>query len=595
MNVYWHEGQVTRAERERARKQRGVTLWLTGLSGSGKSTLARALELDLFRRGCSVYVLDGDNVRHGLNRDLGFGPDDRTENIRRVGEVAKLFTDFGAIVVTAFISPYKADRDSVRALLGDGDFVEVFVDAPLETCEARDPKGLYAKARRGEIAEFTGISAPYESPHAPELAVDTARNSLAECVARVLGYLERHGHVAAEAPTGLIAPYGGKLIDRRVAEVDASGLPQISIASHTLSDLYLVAIGALSPLTGFMGQADYESVLERMTLANGLPWSIPVTLPVRRNQVRKIGPGDAIKLVAPDRRIAGILHVEEIYEWDPAREAALVYGTRDRSHPGVKRLLQAGELLVSGPIDYVYDRDVSGFADLNLTPAETRAEFERRGWKTVVGFQTRNPVHRAHEYLQKSALENVDGLLLHPLVGDTKSDDVPAAVRVECYRVLLEQYYPKDRVLLSVLPAAMRYAGPREAIFHAIIRRNYGCSHFIVGRDHAGVGNYYGTYAAQEIFDTIDLEQLGIVPLKFEHAFYCSRCEQMVTTRTCPHDAEHHVVLSGTRVRALLSLGERPPAEFTRAEVADVLMKAYPRQAVHLIAEWNPHQIGKPA
>lgn len=581
-NLYWTEGEVTRADRERARRQRGATIWLTGLSGAGKSTLARALETALFARGCAVYVLDGDNIRLGLNRDLGFGPADRTENIRRIGEVAKLFTDSGAIAITAFISPYEADRAGVRALHTPGDFIEVFVDAPLGTCESRDPKGLYARARRGEIPEFTGISAPYEPPVSPELVVETADASVEEGVARVLEHLERHGYVPGPTAAGTVAPYGGTLVDRRLhgaAAADAQrrslALPRIEIPGHLLTDLYLIAVGAFSPLGGFMGRDDYESVLERLTLENGLPWSIPVTLPVTATVAAGLAVGDEVALIAPDGLLAAILHVGDIFEWDREREAALVYGTTDREHPGVARLDTHGDVLVGGTIDYVYEPDVSGFPELNLTPAETRAEFERRGWKTVVGFQTRNPVHRAHEYLQKCALESVDGLLLHPLVGDTKSDDVPAGVRIESYRALLELYYPADRVLLSVLPAAMRYAGPREAIFHAIVRRNYGCTHFIVGRDHAGVGNYYGSYDAQQIFETIDLEKLGIVPLKFEHSFFCTVCRQMVTAKTCPHDGSAHVFLSGTRVRELLSRGERPPAEFTRAEVADVLVRAY--------------------
>jgi sulfate adenylyltransferase len=379
-----------------------------------------------------------------------------------------------------------------------------------------------------------------------------------------------------------IAPYGGVLVDRRATgdraaelRLKAERLPRIAIASHTLSDLFLIAVGALSPLEGFLGEADYDSVVSNLTLANGLPWSIPITLPATRAEASTLRPGREAALIAPDGEVAGIVRVDELFGWSREREAVEVYGTDDRAHPGVARLDALGDVLVGGPVEYLYPYDVSGFPAEHLTPAETRAEFERRGWKTVVAFQTRNPVHRAHEYLQKVALETVDGLLLHPLVGDTKSDDVPPDVRMECYRVLLDRYYPRDRVLLSVLPAAMRYAGPREAIHHAVMRRNYGCTHFIVGRDHAGVGNYYGTYAAQEIFDRIDLEKLGIAPLKFEHAFFCRDCGQMVSPRTCPHGKESHVFLSGTRVRELLSAGERPPAEFTRAEVADVLVRAY--------------------
>ncbi len=347
------------------------------------------------------------------------------------------------------------------------------------------------------------------------------------------------------------------------------------MSSHTLSDLYLIAVGGYSPLQGFMGQADYRSVLDNMTLTSGLPWSVPITLAVNDAEAASLTVGGEAALIAPNGEVAALVEVEEIYGWDRDREAALVYGTSDRAHPGVAKLDTMGDHLVAGPITWIYPHDISGFPAHNLTPAQTRAEFTRRGWQTVVAFQTRNPVHRAHEYLQKCAMEIVDGLLLHPLVGDTKSDDIPADVRMRCYDVILEHYYPQGRVVLSVLPAAMRYAGPREAIFHAIMRRNYGCTHFIVGRDHAGVGNYYGTYAAQEIFDTVDLAQLGIVPLKFEHAFFCTKCGQMVSSKTCPHGKENHVHLSGTKVRELLSRGERPPAEFSRPEVADVLMEAY--------------------
>jgi len=379
-----------------------------------------------------------------------------------------------------------------------------------------------------------------------------------------------------------IPPYGGTLVDRRAGAAEAAAigaaaqaLPRLPVTSHTLSDLYLIAVGGYSPLTGFMGRADYESVLDAMTLANGLPWSVPITLAAQTAWAEALGAGARIALEAPDGRIAAVLELEETFDWDREREAARVYGTTDRAHPGVAKLDAMGGRLLAGPITWIYPEDISGFPDRTLTPAETRAEFARRGWETVVAFQTRNPVHRAHEYLQKCALEMVDGLLLHPLVGDTKSDDIPADVRMRCYDAILESYYPADRVQLSVLPAAMRYAGPREAIFHSIMRRNYGCTHFIVGRDHAGVGDYYGTYEAQEIFDRVDRAALGIQPLMFEHAFYCTICAQMVSKKTCPHDRSSHVFLSGTKVRELLSRGERPPPEFTRPEVADVLMEAY--------------------
>jgi len=381
---------------------------------------------------------------------------------------------------------------------------------------------------------------------------------------------------------GPIPPYGGTLVDRLASagereaiRAEAAGLPSLRIPERIMSDLYLIAVGALSPLEGFMGAREYESVLEHMTLPDGLPWSIPVVLPASPDEAGGFDAGDRIALVAPDGELAAILEVTEIFDRDLARETRLVYRTEDTAHPGVAAVHAMGSRYVAGPIRYVYEGDISGFPADNLTPAETRARFDEAGWRTVVAFQTRNPIHRAHEYLQKCALEMVDGLLVHPLVGETKSDDVPAEIRMESYRTILDLYYPKDRVLLSVLPAAMRYAGPREAVFHAIMRRNYGCTHFIVGRDHAGVGDYYGTYDAQEIFEEIDGGLLGITPLKFEHAFFCRRTGQMASPKTTPSSPEERVFLSGTKVREMLSRGERPPAEFTRPEVADILMKAY--------------------
>jgi sulfate adenylyltransferase len=306
-----------------------------------------------------------------------------------------------------------------------------------------------------------------------------------------------------------------------------------------------------------------------------LPWSIPVVLPVSDDEAASIGVGQPVALYAPDGKLAAVVDVTGIFDRDRETEAEAVFRTSDQAHPGVAAMYRMGDRCVAGPIRYVYDEDITGFPADNLTPAQTRAAFAERGWETAVAFQTRNPIHRAHEYIQKCALEVVDGLLVHPLVGETKSDDIPADVRMECYRVLLDGYYPADRVMLSVLPAAMRYAGPREAIFHSIMRRNYGCSHFIVGRDHAGVGDYYGTYDAQKIFDEIDTDALGIEPMKFEHSFYCLRTKQMATPKTSPASMDERVFLSGTKVREMLSRGESPPEEFTRPEIAAILMKSY--------------------
>jgi sulfate adenylyltransferase len=370
--------------------------------------------------------------------------------------------------------------------------------------------------------------------------------------------------------THLIEPHGGKLIDRtgpRPEGVDR--LEHIPLTSRELSDLDMLASGALSPLEGFMNQHDYERVVEEMRLARGLPWALPVCLAVDRAP-----DGDQVVLTDEAGTPLAVLEVDEAYEYDKEREAERCFRTIEDDHPGVARLYAQKPLYLAGRVT-VFERAEPSFPELALDPADTRATFSERGWKRVVGFQTRNPIHRAHEYLTKGALETVDGLLIHPLVGETKSDDVPAATRVECYRILVENYYPADRVLVAAFPAAMRYAGPREAIWHAICRKNYGCSHFIVGRDHAGVGDYYGTYDAQLIFDEFEPHELDIEPMFFEHAFFCRVCGSMATPKTCPHGGDDHVFLSGTKVRELLANGELPPAEFTRPEVAEVLIDSY--------------------
>jgi sulfate adenylyltransferase len=376
--------------------------------------------------------------------------------------------------------------------------------------------------------------------------------------------------VIVDTATRLIAPHGGELVDRTGERPDGvESLETLTLTSRELCDLDMLASGALSPLEGFMGQEDYESVLESMRLTAGLPWALPVCLAI------DVAPaGDRVLLADEGGRHYAVLDIDNVYEYDKEREAQQSFRTTDAAHPGVARLYDQRPLYVSGRVT-VFDRAEPPFPQLARDPAETRAEFAERGWRRVVGFQTRNPIHRAHEYLTKVALETVDGLLVHPLVGDTKSDDVPSVTRVQCYRVLLDGYYPAERVVLSAFPAAMRYAGPREAIWHAICRKNYGCSHFIVGRDHAGVGDYYGTYDAQLIFDEFEPHELDIEPMFFEHSFWCRACGSMASAKTCPHEREQHVFLSGTKVREMLSAGELPPSEFSRPEVAEVLIQAY--------------------
>ena len=384
----------------------------------------------------------------------------------------------------------------------------------------------------------------------------------------------------------VILPHGGVLVDRVLrGEVRdavrerAQYMVRVPLDRMGLSDLELLAVGAFSPLTGFMRKADYDRCVEEMRLTNGLVWTIPVTLAVEQDLADRIKEGQEVALCEGERVLA-VMEVAEKYPYGrrvKEREAKEVYRTTDEAHPGVARLYRRGEILLGGDI-WLVDWPTATkteFPELRHTPAQTRRMFARRGWRSVVGFQTRNPIHRAHEYIQKTALEIVDGLFLHPLVGETKKDDIPAEVRIASYQAILRDYYPPERVILGVFPAAMRYAGPREAVFHAICRKNYGCTHFIVGRDHAGVGKYYGTYDAQRIFDEFPPEDIGIVPLKFEHAFYCRKCKGVVSAKTCPHGPEDRVYLSGTEVRQMLERGEMLPEEFTRPEVARILLEGF--------------------
>ena len=400
----------------------------------------------------------------------------------------------------------------------------------------------------------------------------------------------------SEAYYDVIRPHGGVLVDRvlrgevrEAVHERAERMIKIPLGQMGLSDLELIATGALSPLTGFMRKADYDRCVGEMRLVSGVLWSVPVTLAVDEDLAGRIQQGQEVALCEPSTqlrpgldRVLAVMEVAEKYPYDrdvKEREAREVYRTTEEAHPGVARIYRRGQVLLGGDIWLVdWPSAVkTEFPELRHTPAETRRIFARRGWRSVVGFQTRNPIHRAHEYIQKTALEIVDGLFLHPLVGETKRDDIPADVRIASYQAILRDYYPADRVLLGVFPAAMRYAGPREAIFHAIARKNYGCTHFIVGRDHAGVGKYYGTYDAQKIFDEFPPEDIGIVPFRFEHAFYCKKCGAVVSAKTCPHGSEDWVFLSGTQVREMLERGEMLPKEFTRPEVARVLLEGVQR------------------
>ncbi len=411
---------------------------------------------------------------------------------------------------------------------------------------------------------------------------------LINCNNTLVGYRQLQSHILNLKPQidmsqhpDRIAPHGGILVNR-IATLDqrqeffdkAEVLPRVQLSDRSISDLQMIAIGAMSPLKGFMNEADYRSVVKEMRLSNGLPWSVPITLSVSEAVADTLAEGNLVRLDSPAGEFVGLLELAEKYRYSKEEEALNVYRTDDLKHPGVQVVDKSGPVNLAGDV-WLLERELDvRFPQYQIDPAKSRLLFKEKGWKTIVGFQTRNPIHRAHEYIQKCALETVDGLFLHPLVGTTKDDDIPADVRMRCYSILLEKYYPKERVILAINPAAMRYAGPREAIFHALIRKNYGCTHFIVGRDHAGVGDYYGTYDAQYIFDEFEPGELGIVPMKFEHAFYCTLTEQMATTKTSPSTPEQRVHLSGTKVREMLRAGKLPPPQFSRPEVAAELAKA---------------------
>lgn len=381
----------------------------------------------------------------------------------------------------------------------------------------------------------------------------------------------------------MISPHGGRLVDRiatgteREQLLESAGkLPSITLNARETSDLEMLATGAMSPLEGFMVRADYDRVLSDMRLAHGQVWPLPVVLATKPgDDAEQYQPGFDVALHGQDGQLLGILHMADKWEIDREAEAQACLTTTDEAHPGVQYLNGLGSHYLGGRITVFSLPSHDKFNDYRLTPKETRVLFKHRGWRTVAAFQTRNPIHRAHEYLTKCALELCDGILIHPLVGETKSDDIPADVRMKCYTTLIDKYYVKERVALSVYPQAMRYAGPREAVLHALVRQNYGCTHIIVGRDHAGVGDYYGTYDAQDMFDKFDSTEIAITPLKYEHAFWCKLTGAMASGKTSPATGEDKVFLSGTKVREMLTNGERPPVEFSRPEVADILIDSY--------------------
>jgi sulfate adenylyltransferase len=391
-------------------------------------------------------------------------------------------------------------------------------------------------------------------------------------------------YLEGEIVRGLVPPHGGKL-NPRLVQVDeeshrqAKLLPQVRLNSKEVSDLIMLAMGAFSPLDGFMTQEDYLGVVRDMEMKDGVLWPIPITLSISGEESQSLKEGQDVALVDSESgEIMGAMTVQEKYTYDRKTEAVQVFGTDDVAHPGVERLYTQGDVYLGGPVrvfsEGKYPEEFPEFA----RPAETRKIFEERGWSTVAAFQTRNPMHRSHEYLTKIAMEVSDGVFIHPIVGKLKPGDIPAEIRMKCYRVMLENYFPKNRVVLKVYPMEMRYGGPKEAILHAIIRQNFGCSHMIIGRDHAGVGKYYGAFDAQHIFDELKPGALHIEPLKLDWTFWCYKCGEMASLKTCPHEVEDRCLISGTELRKMLSNGEKPPAEFSRPEVLDILIDYYKTQ-----------------
>ncbi|MCX7759832.1 MAG: sulfate adenylyltransferase [Hydrogenothermaceae bacterium] len=379
----------------------------------------------------------------------------------------------------------------------------------------------------------------------------------------------------------MLNPHGGKLINKIATEEErkdliekAEKLKKIVIADRYVSDCEMIANGGFSPLNGFLTKEDAEEVINNIHLKNGLLWSIPIVLPIPEDIFKDVKIADEVALYDKNNRPIAIMLIEDKFKLDIENYCRNIFNTTDIEHPGVKVVKSSGSNFIGGEIIRLLNRPVREGIDEKyyLDPAQVRENIKKRNWKNIVAFQTRNPIHRAHEYIIKVALELMDGVLIHPLVGETKPDDIPANVRMKCYEVLIDNYFNKEKVHLSVLPASMHYAGPREAVHHMLIRKNYGATHMIIGRDHAGVGNYYGTYEAQEFVEQLK-DELGIQPLKFEHSFYCTKCENMAFSKTCPHSKEDHLHLSGTKVRAMLREGKRPPKEFSRLEVADVLIK----------------------
>jgi len=378
----------------------------------------------------------------------------------------------------------------------------------------------------------------------------------------------------------MIAPHGGRLVNRFVPEdkvaalrKDMAHMPRVNIPEEMVVELQNFAQGTFSPLEGFMLRSDVEGITAKNRLENGMAWTIPIMLDVSEAVAKDIKEGAQAALYGPDGRGEAVLEVEERYQLNREAVAKAVFGTVDKAHPGVAKLFQMAEVFLGGKV-HVLERKKHRYDRYNLSPAETRMLFKERGWRTVVGFQTRNPPHRAHEYLQKCALESVDGLFINPVIGRKKAGDFTDELILETYQYLIDNFYPRDRAVMSILPFEMRYAGPKEAIFHAIVRKNFGCTHFIVGRDHAGVGDYYDTYAAHRIFDEFDPKDLGVTPMFYDNTFFCKRCGNMASKKTCPHGKDDLIAPSGKRIRAIITERAAVEPELMRPQIVDILQSS---------------------
>ena len=383
----------------------------------------------------------------------------------------------------------------------------------------------------------------------------------------------------------LVPPHGGGALKPLLltgnalaqTQTKAETLKKVRMSSRESCDLIMLGIGAFTPLDGFMNKADWQGVCENTRMANGIFWPIPITLSVSTEQAATIQLGEEVTLVDDETgEIRGILKVSEKYSIDKSLECRSIFQTEDPEHPGVQKVIEQLPVNLAGPVQVLSEGEFpERYKSIYMRPAETRALFEEKKWHKVAAFQTRNPMHRSHEFLAKIAIETLDGVLVHQILGKLKAGDIPAEVRAEAIDVLLENYFVKDTVVQAGYPMEMRYAGPKEALLHAVFRQNYGCSHLIVGRDHAGVGDYYGPFDAQYIFDQVSEEDLRTRPLKIDWTFYCYKCQGMASMKTCPHSKEDRLLLSGTKLRKMLSDGEQPPAEFSRPEVVKILQKYY--------------------